>query len=548
MSASSKKKLRKEQETAKLTEKQVTASKEAKKLNLYTAIFIAVMVIMLVVAITVGVRQTIRSSGILAKNTTAMTVGGEKVSNAQLNYYYVEAVNNFMQQFGGYASMLGIDLSKPLDEQVADGETGLTWADSFLDSAKENAKAVYAVANEAKAQGFTLSEAELADIEGTISNLDVYAMMSGFPSGEDYLKGMYGNSATLETFREYLELGTLSNAYLQHHADSLTYDAAALEAKDQENTQVYNSYSYNTYYLAASRFLEGGTADAEGQVTYSDAETAASVTAAEETAKALTAEGTTTVEDLDAAIAALEINSESTTAASTGHEDVRYNAISSNYADWITDTSRKEGDVAYFANATASTDENGNEVTTTNGYNVVVFLGVQDNRFPLKNVRHILVSYQGGTTDPNTGMTVYTEEEKAAAKAEADAILKQWESGDANEESFAALATEKSTDPGSAANGGLYENVYPGQMVAAFGDWCFDEGRKVGDTGIVETEYGYHVMFFSGDSDTDYRSHLIETDLRTAEQEAWYNGLLENVSYEEGSTKYIDTGLVLNAG
>ena len=40
MSASSKKKLRKEQEAAKLTEKQLTAQKEAKKTSLYTTAFV----------------------------------------------------------------------------------------------------------------------------------------------------------------------------------------------------------------------------------------------------------------------------------------------------------------------------------------------------------------------------------------------------------------------------------------------------------------------------------------------------------------------------
>ena len=69
-------------------------------------------------------------------------------------------------------------------------------------------------------------------------------------------------------------------------------------------------------------------------------------------------------------------------------------------------------------------------------------------------------------------------------------------------ESFAALANEYSQDPGSNTNGGLYEGVTEGQMVAAFNDWCFDAERKEGDTGIVRTEYGYHVMYFCG-------SHLL---------------------------------------
>ena len=51
MSASNKKKLRKEQTTAKMTERQTQAQKEAKQLKRYTAAFISVIAIVLVVAI-----------------------------------------------------------------------------------------------------------------------------------------------------------------------------------------------------------------------------------------------------------------------------------------------------------------------------------------------------------------------------------------------------------------------------------------------------------------------------------------------------------------
>ena len=35
-------------------------------------------------------------------------------------------------------------------------------------------------------------------------------------------------------------------------------------------------------------------------------------------------------------------------------------------------------------------------------------------------------------------------------------------------------------------------------MVESFDAWCFDSSRKPGDTGIVKTNYGYHVMYFVG--------------------------------------------------
>ena len=100
-----------------------------------------------------------------------------------------------------------------------------------------------------------------------------------------------------------------------------------------------------------------------------------------------------------------------------------------------------------------------------------------------------LAGFEGGTTD-DSGNTTYSDEEKAAAKQTAEDLLNEWKQGEATEDSFAALATEKTTDTGSKDNGGLYENVYPGQMVSAFNNWCFDSSRKPGDTGIVETNYG----------------------------------------------------------
>ena len=111
---------------------------------------------------------------------------------------------------------------------------------------------------------------------------------------------------------------------------------------------------------------------------------------------------------------------------------------------------------------------------TITGFYVVLFTGKNDNLTNLVNVRHILVSFQGDAQEDGT----YSDETKEAARTSAEEILNQWKSGDATEDSFAALANEKSTDGGSNTNGGLYENVFPGQMVAAFSDWCFDSDRK----------------------------------------------------------------------
>lgn len=117
----------------------------------------------------------------------------------------------------------------------------------------------------------------------------------------------------------------------------------------------------------------------------------------------------------------------------------------------------------------------------------------KDSKFV--DVRHILVQVKGGTTAED-GTTTYSDEEWKTCEEEAQAILDTWLAGDKTEDSFADLATEKTEDPGSQGNGGLYQQVYEGQMVQPFNDWCFDESRQYGDYGLVQTSYGYHVMFF----------------------------------------------------
>lgn len=546
MSASSKKKLRAEENASKLTEKQTAQQKEAKKLKIYTVAFVVLIAAMVITALAIGITRAVTNSGVQQKNTTALTVGDHQLNSVEMNYFYMDAVNHFIEQYGAYAQIFGLDTSKPLDQQVTDEETGATWADDFLHTAQDNARATYALADEAEKAGFTLSQEELDNIDLSGKNLDSYAKLYGYSKTDDYIRAMYGNGSTKESYLEYCTRNALASAYYNEYAESLGYTDEQIAAKDEEDGAAYNAYSYHQYSLYTSRFLEGGTTGEDGSTTYSQEEKDAAQKKAEEAAKSLLAGEISSVEDFDAAIAALPVNAESDPApTSTAYTDQLGSKLNTTIADWIKDPARKEGDTTYIPNTSTTTAEDGTEVTTVSSYYVLYFDGSADNRLPLKNVRHILVSFEGGTTE--NGVTTYSDEEKAAAKEKAEEIYAQWQSGDASEDSFAALAGEKTTDPGSKDNGGLYENVYPGQMVTAFNDWCFDSSRKPGDTGIVETDYGYHIMYFSGDADITYRDYMITEDLRSAEVTDWYDALLEAMTVTEGSAKYIRKDLVLGS-
>ena len=121
--------------------------------------------------------------------------------------------------------------------------------------------------------------------------------------------------------------------------------------------------------------------------------------------------------------------------------------------------------------------------------------GITKDAGDVVDVRHILIKPEGGTTAED-GSVTYSEEEWETCRQKAQDLLDQWKAGEATEDAFAELAEEHTQDPGSKDNGGLYEKVTEGYMVTEFNDWIFDETRLAGDTDLVKTVHGYHIMYF----------------------------------------------------
>jgi len=93
--------------------------------------------------------------------------------------------------------------------------------------------------------------------------------------------------------------------------------------------------------------------------------------------------------------------------------------------------------------------------------------------------RHILIKTETSATD----------EEKKKAKAKAEEVLAKIKKG----EDFSKLASEVSNDPGTKDKGGDLDFFPKGTMVPAFEEVAFS--LKPGEvSGIVESEYGYHLI------------------------------------------------------
>ena len=553
MSASSKKKLRKELEAATLTEKQLAEQKEAKKLKIYTITFIAIMALVVIVGLSTIIGNTVSNSGIIERGTTALTLDDQKMSSAELSYYYIDSINNFYSnlasQYGDYASLMaqynfGLDMTKPLNEQAYYGSEDTTWADYFVESAISSAKSTYAMYELAVKDNHKLTEDEQASLDLALANLNKEAVESGFRNAKQYLQALYGPGASLETFTEYVTTSALAQSYLTAYADTFTFDDTAIREYEKEHYGEFSSYSFSYYYLSSDSFLEGGTEDEDGKTTYSDEEKQAALTAAEETAESLL--GASSALLFNRNVKRLEINAENENAAITTLEDIFYSdsKIPGVVRDWLAEGEHKKGEMAVVPNTVTSTDDEGNELSVTSGYYVVYFEDAYDNNSKMSNVRHILFAFEGGTTDTD-GNTTYSDAEKAAAKKKADDLLVQWKAGDATEDSFAALVHDNTDDDGSKENGGLYEDINEDTtFVEPFLTWALAD-HEPGDTEIIETTYGYHIMYYSSTDELTYRDAMINATLENNAMEEWYDGVLETVTVKEGDVSKLRLDLII---
>ena len=187
--------------------------------------------------------------------------------------------------------------------------------------------------------------------------------------------------------------------------------------------------------------------------------------------------------------------------------------------NWLFDSARQPGDSDVLFNEDAST------------YYVVRFNERYRDENKTVDVRHILIQVdEDGLDSEADDYDTQLQTRKDEAKAKADEILAQWKSGDATEESFAALANEYSEDPGSNTTGGLYTQVTKGSMVTAFDEWIFDDSRKAGDADIVYAERsssgsdykGYHIIYFVGD-DLPAWQVTVTNALKNADYNDWYS-------------------------
>ncbi len=505
MSASRQKKLRQEQAiSADSPKRRLTPEeKAAKKLKIWTIVFYVLVAVMVVGIIVSAVVNT----GVLERNLIALTVGEHKITTAEMNYYFMDMVNSFRNMYGQMTSML-LDPNKTLNN-IPYNDTQ-SFADYFLENAVNTAKDTYAVYDEAVAQGYTLTEDDQAAIDSNLSYMHIYAGMYGYSSDSAYIRAIFGRGCDLESYKQYLTIKQLATSYASQYREGLDYTQEEIDAHSEEDYNKYTSYSYRYYLIKPDAYYENTDA-----TTHTDEETAAALKEAEAAAKEMAE--TTKGEEAQFQVAADKLSGKTDkdkTADSTLYKDTLRDKLVEELKEWVVAEDRQNGDTTYVA-----AKDNG-------GYYVAMFLDSNDNsKTPTVNVRHILIS-----TSEEEGNEVTADQ----AKAKIEEIQAEFEK-DPTEDNFATLAEKYTEDAGSKENGGLYEDITPGQMVETFNNWIFDGTRKSGDVGIVETDYGCHLIYFVGNGQYNYRDAMVVADLVNRDYNSWYESVTGAVTSTEGA-------------
>lgn len=399
----------------------------------------------------------------------ALQVGDHDLSVADMDYYYWNAVNDaaLQEQFAAQLyALYGLeytpqfDVLQDLRTQYVDGDGGQSYHDYFLDLAKKNAVQVFALSDAALAAGYTLSPEGQADWDDLKAEMSENAKTYGF-SRLGHLEAIYGPDMTVDTYFRNVGRAVLATDY----SDAVTADLAActdgeLEAYYAAHPDGLDSYDYTYAYF-------DGWAQEDGD---------AALARARGNAEALLAG---VKEGGDFSALAKEQGADA--APRIGVMDSLIFQMP--YAGWLADPARQDGDTELFE-------------LEDQGFYVVQFHKRYLDNGPTVDARHILLQ-----TTAEDGPA--TEEYINQVKAQAQAILDEFNAGEKTAEAFGALADEHSEDGRDEdgnlyAPGGLYEKIAKGQMIQPFEDWCFDPARKAGDTGLVQTEYGWHVMYFQG--------------------------------------------------
>ncbi len=535
-SSKSKAEIYREERKERLAKAAKKNAKNVKTRNLAVAIAKKAVAALLVLAIVGGIGWfVVDHFGIYEKYATALTVGDSKVSVAQYEYYYSMSYQYFQQMEMSYQQQ-GASMGFPLDkspDQVATGQKDKDGNEMYYDQAiaeyaSNLAFQQFALYNEAMKAKYSLTKDEEKQINEAIDSINTQAESNGY-SLNAFIREYYSRGLNEKALRELLKIELISARYNEDleakSGDNVTEDQINKEYKD--NADTYN-YAGIRYYAVTLPSVTKSASESDEDFAKRKAEVQK---AKLDEAKAVYDKVTDVESLMVAAIEHTNKNVKENTKLTEGdvttvNKGITFTALktslSEDAAKWVFAKDRKAGDKNFFQTDKAA-------------YIVIVeapaFAGNS------VDIRHCLIKFDvKDNAKP-------TDEQKKTAYEEAEKVRKEWVAAGGTKEAFINIVKKYNDDTASTANGGLYEDIrFNSNYVTNFKNWALDAARKEGDCEIVETEYGYHIMYFEKNNGADWKISVREKLQQDAYADAFEAVVGDKGSYKmEKNDKNIDT-------
>lgn len=475
------------------------------------AIFLAAVI---AVVATFGVRYYTVPNGKEGKYmnpaSVVATVDGQKISIGMYDYYYASIVS-YYEQYASYG-YYSLDTTKDYSKQYTTDDDGnkISWQKFFETEALKEVEQITTYYSKALEEGVTLTSAQKKTIERQISTLKDSASQNDV-SLDQYIKANFGTYCSEDTIRIMLEQYYLSANYKGKFK-------CETKVTDNDVDKYYNDHK-NDYKKIEFYYIASPYDATDDNSKNESIKTAEKIMAKMKDKKSVIA----LVPEVYSSYIDSQVKSSMEQDSTLTEKKAREEAVKSYESNVVTTVSGSDSPFDDKMNTWLFSDDTkvGSKkyyIDESAGYIYIVLktskASVEEDE--TYTVRHILVAPESGSNSSSSTSekTEYTDEQWAAAKKKADSILAKFNKTDKSEYEFAKLAEQYSTDSASTSSGsndsfgGLYESVTLGQMVPDFEKWSIDDSRKYGDTGIVKSDYGYHIMFFINDC-PEYQSKII---------------------------------------
>lgn len=291
-------------------------------------------------------------------------VGDAELTNGLLQIFYWMDVYEYLEDYGYYAVYYGLDYTKPLDQQTCKDTEG-TWQHFFLDKALLNWHSYQSLAMMAAEEGHTLDEAYQTELDNLRATLTEAVLDSDYTSIDTMLQADMGPGCDYDDYYRYMDTYYRGYSYLKERLDQVQitdemiqayYDSHVEELKAEGITKDSGDFKDVCHILIA---VKGGTADEDGEVTYSDEEWE---TCRKEAQKVLDEwlAGEATEESFEELAYAHSEDSGSNTNGGLYQNLDTQSGFVQEFIDWYMDESRKPGDYGL--------------IRTSYGYHVMYFV------------------------------------------------------------------------------------------------------------------------------------------------------------------------------